>query len=189
MNTKSKTYEIVNTHTGKIIETLTAPWANVYYRVQKLNSSGIKVYARKPQPVKERFEHKHQATHSPHVLCCDAWTSGNPGLGGCRVCDLQGNTLDEWNSDTRHTNNYYELTAIGLAIKYAKKHKYTDIYSDSRTALAWIYKKRVSRDTHERDTIQDMILKIYGMLLGSNIKILKWNTQKYGEIPADYGRK
>ena len=68
------------------------------------------------------------------------------------------------------------------------------IYSDSRTAQAWV------RDRHARTTltptpenarILDMVRRAETWLNTHTYRnpILKWDTETWGEIPADFGRK
>jgi ribonuclease HI len=70
----------------------------------------------------------------------------------------------------------------------------TPIYSDSRTALSWI------RNRHSRTTIKAtaanaqvraLLARADAWISTHNIPnpLLKWNTEVWGETPADFGRK
>jgi ribonuclease HI len=81
----------------------------------------------------------------------------------------------------------------GLA--YLKKQDYSiPIYSDSRTAIAWVKKKAI-KTTLERNSVNaELFNRVDKALewLHSNsftTPILKWETEDWGENPADYGRK
>jgi len=125
-------------------------------------------------------------------ICSDAWTSGNPGIGGARVTDLQGSVLMSHDTPANefHSNNFFELMGIGMAVHYAMNNGIKVIYTDSQTAMAWIRDgkpgKSVKKDV---EAIQKRCLQIQQRVAEHNIKIVKWDTEKKGEIPADYGRK
>lgn len=94
------------------------------------------------------------------------------------------------------TVNIGEFLAIVLGMAWLKKNKITDmpIYSDSRTAMAWVRNKRVNtklKKTAENAVLFDALNKAVEWLKTNNppYKVLKWNTKEWGEIPADYGRK
>lgn len=75
-----------------------------------------------------------------------------------------------------------------------KQGKNTTIYSDSMTALAWVRNKKANttlvRDKRTEELWQ-LIERAEKWLKENNYsnKILKWDTNKYGEIKADFGRK
>jgi len=68
------------------------------------------------------------------------------------------------------------------------------IYSDSRTAMAWIRNKKV-KTTLKRKKINEPVFKLLDRAerwVQANTwynPILKWETSDWGEIPADFGRK
>ena len=93
------------------------------------------------------------------------------------------------------TNNIMEFLAIVHALAYCKKHALTvPIYSDSVTALSWIKKKKAktklenSGRNHELFDLINRAEKWLNENPWSN-KLLKWDTQHWGENPADFGRK
>ena len=93
------------------------------------------------------------------------------------------------------TNNIGEFLAIVHALAYCKKNNVRlPIYSDSITALSWVRKKKANtkQETNELNTVVfDLIARAEKWLYENKYenKLLKWNTQAWGEIPADYGRK
>jgi len=126
-----------------------------------------------------------------NVLCVDGWSSGNPGLGGYKITNLQGKPLDERNAATIHTNNYYELYGVYKAVKYAVLNKLSPvtIYTDSATVLYWISSGKHSA-TKDAVGVTMMIKSIRDdMKEHAGISILKWDTARRGQIPADPGRK
>lgn len=122
-------------------------------------------------------------------ICSDAGTHGNPGPSEYQVTDLSGNLLSHKHLGV-HTNNYAELAGIGAMIQYAIAHHHQKLYTDSKIAMIWIKKNQLGPTVHEADQILAMIGKIR-MLLQANpqLELLKWDTRKWGQIPADFGRK
>lgn len=131
------------------------------------------------------------------AIAVDAACSKNPGpveYQGARVSD--GETIFRIGPLEDGTNNIGEYLAIIHAAALLKQRgdTTTPIYSDSRTALSWI------RAGHSRSTLQPngRNARILSMLtradawLRTNVivnPLLKWETEKWGEIPADFGRK
>lgn len=93
------------------------------------------------------------------------------------------------------TNNIGEFLAIVHGLAHLKKHgSNVPIYSDSMTAISWV------RAKHARTTLQptsknkelfELIQRAEKWLKENswNNPLLKWETQYWGEIPADFGRK
>jgi ribonuclease HI len=93
------------------------------------------------------------------------------------------------------SNNIGEFLAIVHALAWCKKNNITlPIYTDSRNAMAWVRKKKANTNvipTAENRVIFDLIQRAEQWLVTNNWtnKILKWETEAWGEIPADFGRK
>ncbi len=93
------------------------------------------------------------------------------------------------------TSNIGEFLAIIEGLKYiAKTGKHSIIYSDSKVAIGWVRKKECNTTLEDNDKTMEIHAMIDSGLnwLRNNkysCKIVKWNTAKWGEIPADYGRK
>ena len=68
------------------------------------------------------------------------------------------------------------------------------IYSDSKTAISWVKNKKcktlLTRDAQTEELFQ-LIERAENWLKKNSYstKIIKWETQEWGEIPADFGRK
>jgi ribonuclease HI len=93
------------------------------------------------------------------------------------------------------TNNIAEFLAIVHALTYCKKNNLTTaIYSDSRTAITWVKKKKAATKI-EVNSLTTQILSIVNRaenwLHENNFStdILKWESSAWGENPADFGRK
>jgi len=93
------------------------------------------------------------------------------------------------------TNNIGEFLGIVHALAYLYKHESNlPVYSDSITALSWVQKKKVKSElvrnaqTEEAWKLVDRALEWLHSHQFTN-RIWKWETQHWGENPADYGRK
>ena len=94
------------------------------------------------------------------------------------------------------TNNIGEFLAIvhGLA-QMAKDGIEVPIYSDSRIAIGWVKGVRARSQARDRgdtsNTINRLIDRALKWLTENTYpnEILKWRTDVWGEVPADYGRK
>jgi len=93
------------------------------------------------------------------------------------------------------SNNIGEFLALvhGLAL-LNQKNINIPLYSDSITAIAWVRKKKhnsIVLPTKQNEIIFDLLVRAEFWLQNNSFKvpIIKWNTKKWGEIPADFGRK
>ena len=126
----------------------------------------------------------------------DAACSGNPGMMEYRGVDVKSGIQLFHFGPIMATNNIGEFLAIVHALALQKQQGTAyPIYSDSRNALLWI-KARQCRTKLE---LNDKTAKAHELIARaekwlnnndySEFKILKWNTDRWGEIPADFGRK
>ena len=129
-------------------------------------------------------------------ISVDAACSGNPGLMEYRgVYTKNGKQLFHQGPFPEGTNNIGEFLALvhGLAL-LKKKNSPLPIYSDSKIAIGWIYKKKArtklnpSPANHE---LFQLIRRAEAWLASHHFDtpIYKWETASWGEIPADFGRK
>jgi ribonuclease HI len=130
-------------------------------------------------------------------ISVDAACSGNPG-----AMEYQGvDTADKRRIFHQGpfplgTNNIGEFLAIVHALAFLKNQGLNDlpIYSDSVTAIGWIKKKKAKTNlvqNSETEKLYEMISRAESWLEKNSYKnpILKWETESWGEIPADFGRK
>lgn len=130
------------------------------------------------------------------ALAVDAACSGNPGMMEFRgvVADT-GTEVFHRGPYPKGTNNIGEFLAIVLGLAYLKKHHLDwNLYSDSRTALSWLRKGHAETRlecTAENQELFLMLRKAEQWLHENTwtTTILKWDTEHWGEIPADFGRK
>lgn len=130
-------------------------------------------------------------------ICVDAACSGNPGLMEYRgVYTKTRDQIFHQGPFRQGTNNIGEFLALvhGLAfLKREGKHNMT-IYSDSMTAIAWVRNKKAKtnlKETPVNEPIFDLIERAETWLKNNTYSnpIIKWETEVWGEIPADFGRK
>lgn len=129
-------------------------------------------------------------------MSVDAACSGNPG-----VLEYQGvdtatkKPIFKMGPFPEGTVNLGEFLALVHMIALLKKHQSDlPIYSDSRTAIAWVRNKAI-KTTLERNAKNHELFQLVDRAitwLNTNSfknQILKWETEHWGENPADYGRK
>lgn len=130
------------------------------------------------------------------ALAVDAACSGNPGPMEYRGVHLPSGKQIFHFGPVQGTNNIGEFLAIvhALALLKQKNQPNMPIYSDSRTAQIWVQKKKC-KTTLERTPKTEKLFEIIARAerwLQTNSysnPILKWDTDNWGEIPADFGRK
>jgi ribonuclease HI len=130
-----------------------------------------------------------------YALAVDAACSGNPGPMEYRGVYL-GDGKEIFHFGPVHgTNNIGEFLAIVHALAMLDKQglKMT-IYSDSRTAISWVRKKccktQLERN-EETEQLFQLIERAEAWLKSHRVTnpIVKWETEQWGEVPADFGRK
>ena len=133
---------------------------------------------------------------NPYSIAVDAAVGGNPGKLEYRGVDVKtGNQLFKQGPFDDGTNNIGEFLAIVHGLAFLKKRNSPRIlYTDSRTALAWIKKKRCNTSLTpgpNNAELFDLIKRAESWLNTHSYttKIVKWETKAWGEIPADFGRK
>ena len=128
-------------------------------------------------------------------ISTDAACSGNPGIMEYRgVYTKNGDTLFYYKHQ-RGTNNIGEFLGIVHGLSYLKKHNLSHpLYTDSKTAIAWVKQKKCKTKLTPDESNKDLFDYIHRaeQWLENNsysTEILKWDTESWGEIPADFGRK
>ena len=130
------------------------------------------------------------------ALAVDAACSGNPGLMEYRgVIADTGTQVFHRGPYEAGTNNIGEFLAIVLGLAYLKVNNLPwALYSDSKTAISWVRQKqcktKIEWNAKNRKLLEDV--RIAEKWLHENTwttPIYKWDTEHWGEIPADFGRK
>ena len=130
-----------------------------------------------------------------NALAVDAACSGNPGPMEYQAIDLATGAQVFHFGPMHGTNNIGEFLAIvhGLALM-KQKGIHMPIYSDSVSGQAWVRNKKARTTLAlNPDTAQalNLVQRAEKWLRENDFRvpILKWNTEEWGEIPADFGRK
>ena len=93
------------------------------------------------------------------------------------------------------TNNIGEFLAIVHALALMDRCGISKtIYSDSYNAILWVNKgkcKTKLERTPKTEELYNVIARAERWLATHKYKtpIIKWETQKWGEVPAEFGRK
>ena len=151
--------------------------------------------AAKPQIDKEKL--KLVGAFNPESLSVDAACSGNPGDMEYRgVHTRTGQEIFHVGPLPNGTNNVGEFLALVHALAWLKQQNSPNIpiYSDSRNAQGWVRAKtcrtKLAR-IGDNDRIFELIERAERWLQANRVTnpVLKWETEAWGEIPADFGRK
>lgn len=128
-------------------------------------------------------------------IAVDAACSGNPGVmeyQGVHVLTRQ--QLFHFKAPMG-TNNIGEFLAIVHGLAYLRKNNLSMImYSDSVNAMNWIRQKQCKTKlplNEQTAQLYDVIRRAEVWLHNNSYttEIRKWETDIWGEIPADFGRK
>jgi ribonuclease HI len=174
------------------------------FKSYELESEAIKAFSEKAE--KHIYGKRVEVKQNPinvkigqpiaESISVDAACSGNPG-----VLEYQGvetiskKVIFKMGPFPEGTVNLGEFLALVHGIAYLQKHNSIyPIYSDSRTALAWVKNKKI-KTTLERNKKNEGLFELVDraiIWLNNNSyinKTLKWETEFWGENPADFGRK
>jgi ribonuclease HI len=131
-----------------------------------------------------------------HSIAVDAASSGNPGKMEYRGVDTRSRrVLFKQGPFSMGTNNVGEFLAIVHGLAFLKeRHSDRVLYSDSRTAIGWVRKKKCNTklaSVEANSTLFELIGRAEEWLRKNSYTtpVVKWETRAWGEIPADFGRK
>ncbi len=136
-------------------------------------------------------------------VCADAACDGSPGRLEYRLVRTEtAEQILKAGPFADGTNNVGEFLAIVDALRWLRSQKLDwPVYSDSSNAIAWIGAKKCNtklKRTRANERLFSIIavaendLRTGGLVDGGGRKgtrVLKWKTDEWGEIPADFGRK
>lgn len=129
------------------------------------------------------------------ALAVDAACSGNPGIMEYQGIYIPTRTQVFHYRAPKGTNNIGEFLAIVHGLSYLKKHHLDQIiYSDSVNAMSWVRQKVCKSklpDDASTAELWDFVHRAEQWLRSNTYttEIRKWDTDRWGEIPADFGRK
>ena len=131
-----------------------------------------------------------------NAIAVDAACSGNPGAMEYQGIDLATGARIFHFGPIRGTNNIGEFLAIVHALALIEQQGTVDktVYSDSYNAILWVKKKQCKTKlarTPDTKELFKIIARAENWLQTHAVKtpIVKWETGKWGEVPADFGRK
>lgn len=137
----------------------------------------------------------------PMEVTADAWAvdagcSGNPGPMEYQGIDLATGERIFHFGPMKGTNNIGEFLAIVHALALCRQRELYNktIYSDSYNAILWVKDRKCKTKmerTPETEKLHEIIFRAERWLATNDFRnpIVKWETAKWGEIPADFGRK
>ncbi|MCS7076758.1 MAG: ribonuclease H family protein [Bacteroidia bacterium] len=130
------------------------------------------------------------------AICVDVACSGNSGVMEYRGVEPYTRAELFRKKFFVGTNNIGEFLAIVHGLILIQKHSlpFDTIYSDSKVAIQWVEKKAVHTKLPRRaDTellwqaVECAVNWLHQNTYFTVVK--KWETEKWGENPADFGRK
>jgi ribonuclease HI len=130
-----------------------------------------------------------------NAIATDAACSGNPGFMEYRGVHIASRKQIFHYQYPYGTNNIGEFLAVAHALSYLKRHNLSlPIYTDSINAMKWIAQRKCKTKlvrNKQTEALFDYIARAENWLRTNpySIPILKWDTENWGEIPADFGRK
>jgi ribonuclease HI len=129
-------------------------------------------------------------------ISVDAACSGNPGVMEYQGVDTSTGRRLFHKKFNMGTNNIGEFLAIvhALAILQKEGKRRMPIYSDSVNAMKWVKQKKAKTKLElnaQTAELHEVIKRAENWLAANTYDnpLLKWETESWGEIPADFGRK
>ena len=126
----------------------------------------------------------------------DAACSGNPGPMEYQAIDLATGARVFHFGPMKGTNNIGEFLAIVHALALMQQRGLTTktVYSDSVNAMLWVQRRQCKTKlerTPQTAQLYNIIARAETWLRTHRYlnPVLKWQTDKWGEVPADFGRK
>ena len=131
----------------------------------------------------------------PNSLAVDAACSGNPGQMEYRGVHVGSGQQVFHFGPLYGTNNIGEFLAIvhGLALMQQRGLD-LPLYSDSVNAMSWVRQRKCKTKLPRNARTEELyrLIERAEQWLQTHTyttPILKWDTPRWGEIPADFGRK
>ena len=129
-------------------------------------------------------------------ISVDAACSGNPGILEYRgVFTSTGREIFRQGPFPEGTVNLGEFLALIHGLAYLKqKNSNRPVYTDSKTAMSWVRNRKIKTKlirSRKNEKLFQLVDRAITWLKKNEYpnEILKWKTEYWGEIPADFGRK
>ena len=176
-------------------------WEECKAQINKIPNPAYKFIENKEKSIRA-FENMKEQYSDPlkieeNSIAVDASCIGNPGLMEYRgVETITKKEIFRVGPYRDGTNNIGEFLALVHALAFFEKQNNleTIIYTDSQTAMSWVKNKKAKSNlkiTPNNKIVFDLIIRAENWLKSHDHrnKIIKWPTELWGEIPADFGRK
>ena len=132
----------------------------------------------------------------PGSIAVDAACSGNPGPMEYRGVEIDTGVQLFHVGPMHGTNNIGEFLAIVHGLAWlSQQGRPGPIYSDSTIAIGWVG-RAAAKTTLPRSTTTEQAWQLLAraqqwlrQARPHAVEIRKWPTRRWGEIPADFGRK
>lgn len=177
-------------------------YANPHYQGYATLAEAQEAYANEPPRRLHAAARTQIETPAPtqrpltNALAVDAACAGNPGPMEYRGVSLWDNQVVFQHQHKLGTNNIGEFLAIVEALARLRQagDDATTVYSDSQTAIGWVRRGKCNTKllaTPRTADLLDLVARAERWLASNTYSnpLVKWPTEAWGEIPADYGRK
>ena len=132
----------------------------------------------------------------PGSIAVDAACSGNPGPMEYRGVEIDTRVELFRVGPMQGTNNIGEFLAIVHGLVWLQQQgRPGPLYSDSTIAIGWVG-RRAAKTTLSRNAATERAWQLLARAQQwlrqagpHGVEIRKWPTRRWGEIPADFGRK
>lgn len=124
-------------------------------------------------------------------IAVDAAHSMKNGVTEYQAIDLKTGERLFYKNLGNQTTNIGEFLGLMETIKYVIENDFQPriVYTDSMTAITWFRnKKTASKKRHSDLQRSEIFLKVMDIDV-STIDVIHWDTNKWGENPADFGNK
>ena len=161
-----------------------------------MNATEHQAPPRKPDRIETKTDYFAFPEIDLNGWAVDASCMGNPGVMEYRGVELMtGRELFRVGPFKKGTNNIGEFLAIvhALALMAQRGERHT-VYSDSVSGMAWVRNRKVKTQL-KRDAATEPVFRMMERALvwlnthRYDVPIRKWDTDRWGEVPADFDRK
>ena len=124
-------------------------------------------------------------------IAVDAAHSMKNGVTEYQAIDLKTGERLFYKNLGNQTTNIGEFLGLMETIKYVIENDFQPriVYTDSMTAITWFRnKKTASKKQHSDLQRSEIFLKVMDIDV-STIDVIHWETNNWGENPADFGNK
>lgn len=125
-------------------------------------------------------------------VCCDAAHSMKNKKTEYKAVDLETGEVLFYKDLGNQTTNIGEFLGLIESVKWvlANKKEKTDIYCDSNTAISWFSGRYTSSNKQNDDLFKaEIFLQAMASKIAEMVEVKKWDSQMWGENPADFGNK